>query len=336
MLDRARLFVAERKFLISVGLLNGALAPADAGTAFSDLAEAVVAALFRHTRREFALKHGRLPGEEAAIVGFGRLGSREMTASSDLDLIIVYDHAPDAVSDGERPLPPSQYFSRLTQRLIAALSAPTGEGIAYEVDFRLRPSGRGGAARHEYRSVRKLSAERGVDAGSTWRCRAAAPFAGDAGLMQRVSGVLDALVAKERDPATLAAEVASMRARIEREKAAANVFDVKLARGGLIDCEFAAQFLVLAGLGRVAGETTLETLERAAGEGRIAPDLGERLVLSAALQGALLQITAGVVPEGLFAGRCAGGVEAADGGGCRCGAEECGDWRGAGGCCEFC
>lgn len=115
-------------------------------------------------------------------------------------------------------------------------------------------------------------------------------IAGDSGLMLRASGVLDELVAKERDPSKLASEVASMRARIEREKAAANVFDVKLARGGLIDCEFAAQFLVLAGLGRFAGETTLETLERAAGEGRISPDVGERLVLSAALQGAILQI----------------------------------------------
>ena len=65
------------------------------------------------------------------MLAFGRLGSREMTASSDLDLIIVYDHAPDAVSDGARPLPPSQYYARLTQRLTAALSAPTAEGIAY-------------------------------------------------------------------------------------------------------------------------------------------------------------------------------------------------------------
>jgi glutamate-ammonia-ligase adenylyltransferase len=88
----------------------------------------------------------------------------------------------------------------------------------------------------------------------------------------------------------LASEVASMRARIEREKHAAGPFDVKLARGGLIDCEFAAQFLVLAGLARVSGETTLETLTRAFAEGRIEPGDGERLVLSAALQSAILQL----------------------------------------------
>jgi glutamate-ammonia-ligase adenylyltransferase len=108
--------------------------------------------------------------------------------------------------------------------------------------------------------------------------------------MARVEGILDALVAKPREAERLATDVASMRARIEREKRAAGPFDIKLARGGLTDCEFAAQFLVLGGLGRVAGETTLEILQRAAESGRLAPAEGERLVLSTALQGSLLQL----------------------------------------------
>jgi glutamate-ammonia-ligase adenylyltransferase len=115
-------------------------------------------------------------------------------------------------------------------------------------------------------------------------------IAGDGALMQRVSGVLDSLVAKTRERPKLAADVASMRGRIEREKKATSAFDVKLAKGGLMDCEFAAQFLVLAGLGRRAGETTLETLARAGEEGHAPPDVGERLVLSTALQTAILQI----------------------------------------------
>jgi glutamate-ammonia-ligase adenylyltransferase len=117
--------------------------------------------------------------------------------------------------------------------------------------------------------------------------------------MGRVSGVIDALVGKERDRAKLAADVASMRGRVEREgKAVANPFDVKLARGGLMDCEFAAQFLMLGGLGRVGGETTLETLRRAGYAGHLAPEESERLVLSAALQGALLQIERVASPKG--------------------------------------
>ena len=99
----------------------------------------------QRTEEEFARGTGGSPAARTAIVAFGRLGSREMTAGSDLDLIVVYDHDADAsASDGERPLAPSQYYARLTQRLVAALAAPTAEGVAYEVDLRLRPSGRAG------------------------------------------------------------------------------------------------------------------------------------------------------------------------------------------------
>ncbi len=290
MLDRARLFVAERRFVISVGLLTSALSPPEAGRAFSDLAEAVVRALLTRTEAEFAKSHGRLAGGETAVVAFGRLGSREMTAGSDLDLIVVYKHNADAsASDGKKPLAPSQYYARLTQRLIAALAAPTAEGIAYEVDLRLRPSGQAGPLATSLSSFKHYQ----LNEAWTWEHMAMSrgrAVAGDTKLKARVSKVLDALVEKPRDRATLAKDAASMRARIEREKHASSPFDVKLAVGGLMDCEFAAQVLVLSGLGHVDGATTLETLTHAAAEGRIKSGAGERLVLSAALQAALLQL----------------------------------------------
>src|SRR5690606_2336854 len=89
--------------------------------------------------------HGKLPKGEAVVVALGKLGGREMTAASDLDLMVLYDFDDKAAaSDGPRPLPGMQYYTRLTQRLLAALSAPTAEGTLYEVDFRLRPSGKSG------------------------------------------------------------------------------------------------------------------------------------------------------------------------------------------------
>jgi glutamate-ammonia-ligase adenylyltransferase len=282
-LDRARAFVAERRFLISVGLLNGALAPADAGQAFSDLAEVIVAALFEHTLKEFELRHGRLKVGRATILALGRLGSREMTAGSYLDLIVIYDHDPEAAaSDGGRPLPPSQYYLRLTQRLIAALSAPTGEGVAYPVDLRLRPSGQAGPLATHIESFSHYQ----LNEAWTWEQMAMSrgrAIAGDDVLARRTEDVLAAIASKPRDRKKLASDIAAMRARIEREKSAADRFDVKVARGGLLDCEFAAQFLVLSELPRISGETTQETLERAMGE-------GERFASSAALQTALLQI----------------------------------------------
>ncbi len=289
-LNRARLFAAEQRFLISVGLLKATLKPPEAGKAFSDLAEAVVQALFRRTLEEFERQHGRLPAGRAAILAFGRLGSREMTAGSDLDLIVIYDHAADAIaSDGARPLPPSQYYTRLTQRLTAALAAPTAEGCAYQVDLRLRPSGQAGPLATHIEAFEHYQ----LHEAWTWEHMAMSrgrPIAGEPDLVQRVSVALDRIVAMPRDGQELAADIGAMRGRIEREKPAANSFDVKLARGGLIDAEFAAQFLVLAGLGRKAGETLLETLERAMEKGRLSQAEGDTLLAAASLQTALLQI----------------------------------------------
>src|SRR4029077_10530519 len=87
----------------------------------------------------------RVPGAEFAVIALGKLGGREMTASSDLDLVFVYDvPAGVEVSDGPRPLSPTLYFARLAQRLIAALTTPTSAGTLYDVDMRLRPTGNKG------------------------------------------------------------------------------------------------------------------------------------------------------------------------------------------------
>src|SRR5690606_18357296 len=144
-LDRLRIFAAEQKFLIGVRLLTGAIDAVRAGKAFSDLADLTIGAALEAVKAEFALRHGRVKGGQVAILGMGKLGSRELTAGSDVDLILLYDHDEGAEeSDGERPLAPSHYYARLTQRLIAAVSAPTAEGVLYELDLRLRPSGNKG------------------------------------------------------------------------------------------------------------------------------------------------------------------------------------------------
>ena len=145
MLDRARDFAAEEMFLIGVRLLSGALDPERAGRAYSALAQSLVAALLERVGEAFARDHGRVRGGRVAVIAMGKLGSREMTAASDLDLIVIYDFPADAgESDGARPLGAVVYYTRLTQRLLAALTAPTKAGKLYDVDLRLRPSGRKG------------------------------------------------------------------------------------------------------------------------------------------------------------------------------------------------
>jgi glutamate-ammonia-ligase adenylyltransferase len=189
---------------------------------------------------------------------------------------------------------------RLTQRLIAALSAPTGEGVAYPVDLRLRPSGQAGPLATHIEGFSHYQ----LNEAWTWEHMAMSrgrAIAGDERLAQRVEEALQVIAAKRRDRQKLAGDIAAMRARIERDKSADDPFNVKLARGGLLDCEFAAQFLVLSGCRRIAGEPTLKTLERATGEGLVSIAEGERLASSASLQAALLQIerAAGIDSRGV-------------------------------------
>ncbi len=144
-LDRARIFGQEQKFLIGARLLTMELTPAEAGLAYAHLADVAIRGLLQRVEEEFARRHGRIEGGAAAVVALGKLGGREMTAASDLDLMLLYDADPLTESrGGESSLSAAQYYARLTQRLISALSAPTAEGLLYEVDFRLRPSGNKG------------------------------------------------------------------------------------------------------------------------------------------------------------------------------------------------
>ncbi|WP_185983109.1 bifunctional [glutamine synthetase] adenylyltransferase/[glutamine synthetase]-adenylyl-L-tyrosine phosphorylase [Aureimonas mangrovi] len=262
-LDRLRAFASEQRFLIGVRLLSGAVTGEEAGVAFSDLAEAILAALLKAVTREFAMRHGHVAGGRVALHGLGRLGSRELTATSDVDLILFYDHDEGAEdSDGERPLPVSTYYTRLTQRLISGLTAPMRDGILYEVDFRLRPSGNKGPLATQVDAFRRYQEKEAW----TWERMAltrSRPIGGDAALMEEVAQVVRAVVSAPREPSEVAADAATMRARIERDKPGRGALDLKLRPGGLVDLEFIAQWAILIGLvpAEFVGRPTAEVLE---------------------------------------------------------------------------
>src|SRR5580704_1454688 len=144
-LDTIRLFGQEHMFLIGARILSGSVSAEQAGEVFARLADVLIRAVHREVEEDFAVTYGRIRGQETAILALGRLGAWEMTASSDLDLIVIYDFDQDNPnSDGKRPLYGAQYFARLTQRQISALTVHTNYGALYQVDMRLRPSGRSG------------------------------------------------------------------------------------------------------------------------------------------------------------------------------------------------
>ncbi len=246
-LDRLRIFAAEHRFLIGIRLLNGAIDGVRAGRAFSDLAELMIGKALEAVEAELRRRHGAVAGGRVALLAMGKLGSRELTAGSDVDLILLYDHDAGAEeSDGDKPLAPSQYYARLTQRLIAALSAPTAEGVLYEVDMRLRPSGNKGPVATYVEAFGKY--QRGE--AWTWEHMAltrARPIHGDEELAGHVRGEIEAVLSAPRDRAKTAKEVREMRALIAQEKPPRDDWDFKLKPGGIIDLEFIAQYAVLVG-----------------------------------------------------------------------------------------
>lgn len=247
-LDQARVFAAEQKFLIGIRLMNRTITARQAGLALTDLAEVLLSALLNLARSEFERQHGKIPGGEIAILGMGRLGSADLTAGSDLDLIFLYDHPEDAeASDGPKPLYAQQYFTRFVQRLITAMSAPTAEGVVYELDFRLRPSGNAGPLATNIHSFSKYQREEAW----TWERQAlvrARPVAGDKVLVERVEKEIAEILALLMDRKKIRKEIAEMRETLRQEKPAKNGFDVKMLDGGMIDIEFITQWTRLAGI----------------------------------------------------------------------------------------
>src|SRR5690606_3842589 len=196
-----------------------------AGRAFSHLADLTISAALEAVEAEFVRAHGRVAGGRVASLGMGKLGSRELTAGSDVDLILLYDHDPEAEqSDGPKPLASSLYYGRLTQRLIAAVSAPTAEGVLYELDLRLRPSGNKGPVATHIEAFRKYQREEAW----TWEHMAltrARPVAGDEAFRATVEADVAEILARPRDAAKVFSDAAEMRRTIAEEKPPRDICD---------------------------------------------------------------------------------------------------------------
>ncbi len=268
-LDRLRIFAAEQRFLIGVRLLTGAIRGEVAARAFTHLADLVIEAAVNAVLAEMEAAHGKYPGGRVAVVGMGKLGSFELTAGSDVDLIVLYDYDDAASeSDGAKPLDALRYYTRITQRLISALSAPTAEGVLYEVDMRLRPSGNKGPVATRISTFEKYQRE---DAW-TWEHLAlsrARLICGEASLIKDAERIIADVLAQKRDVAKISTDVAEMRKLIGEEKPPANIWDFKLIPGGLVDLEFVAQYLTLVAPAKglpphVAGESTADVWKRVA------------------------------------------------------------------------
>jgi glutamate-ammonia-ligase adenylyltransferase len=267
-LIEARVWAAEWHFRVGVHHLRGLIDGFEAGTQYADLAGAVVAALWPVVAASFAVKHGAMPGRGAVLVGMGSLGAGRLNAGSDLDLIVIYDAAGVEMSAGPRPLAARLYYARLTQAMVTALTAQMAGGRLYEVDMRLRPSGRQGPVATSVESFRSYQ----MTEAWTWEHLAltrARVLAGDAGLGAEVEALRREVLAEKGRGDRVIPDVAEMRGRLAEAKPGGAEWEAKLGPGKAMDVELLAQMLAL----RVASPA--RSVERQLAAGRTVGEVSQ-------------------------------------------------------------
>lgn len=243
-LDAVRVQVGEMRFALGVQLIEGRHDPVAIAAGYARVAEAAIRRLADCAVREFTAVHGQMPGSEPVILALGRLGGGALTHASDLDLIFLFSGDIGGESDGARPLGSTQYYNRLAQRIIAALSVPTAAGALYEVDTRLRPNGAQGLLSVSFASFAEYQREQAW----TWEhmalCRARVVYGSNESRAQ-LDSIIDKVLHAQRDGDSIRAAALKMREDISAHKKPLGPLDVKLLPGGLVDVEFIVHTLQL-------------------------------------------------------------------------------------------
>jgi glutamate-ammonia-ligase adenylyltransferase len=264
------------------------LVPEKVGAHLAAIADVVIGESLDLAQRALIERHGApsCPDRESppgfAVIGYGKLGSRELGYGSDLDMIFLYEGCEEGSTHGSRPLPNEAFFARLGQRLIHILTTRTPGGILYEVDMRLRPSGKSGPL------VTSLAALSQYQRGHawTWEHQAlvrARPVAGSPALARDFAKVREEILCLPREPAKLKAEVREMREKMAAAQPPhdAGQMDVKHDPGGIVDIEFMVQYWVLRWAHEHPGLTrhteNIHILEALRAEGLLEAERAERL-----------------------------------------------------------
>jgi glutamate-ammonia-ligase adenylyltransferase len=262
-MDVLRIFKNEEIIRIGVSQLNSEINSPTARWLITELAEVCLAAAVEIGLKEMQRRFGALdPAGELpfVILGMGKLGGREMSYLSDVDVIFIYDPKSDQIGR----LSGHEWFSRLASRVMSILSVPTGEGTVFQIDARLRPSGQQGPLVSSLSSFRQYH----QTTSKLWEKQAlikARPVYGPAGLRDEVASIVrDCVLRTEIGPDDLN-EIARLRRRMETELALEDSghVDLKTGQGGLVDVEFftqAKQLLHVKQRPQVLRRNTLEAL----------------------------------------------------------------------------
>jgi glutamate-ammonia-ligase adenylyltransferase len=240
-LDIIRRFNREQKFRIGVLVLQKIMTPAEASISFTILAHICIKYITQNIEAEMRQKY-HLPyavndKNSLCIIGMGSVGAYEMNAASDLDLLMIYDHDLDFENA-------ETYYTKLGKRILTALTVSTTEGLLYEVDMRLRPSGNSGPlVIHYQRFIDYQTTE-----AHTWeKCALTKlyPICGHKELQEKIMHQTQKIIATPHDTTILQNDIHVMRLKLLISRPPLNVWDIKLSKGGLFDLNFIAQYLIL-------------------------------------------------------------------------------------------
>ena len=221
------------------------------------------------------LKSAHRDKPQFAIIAYGKLGGKELGYGSDLDIVFVYE------DDHEQA---GEVYAALVRKLINWLTVKTGEGDLYEIDTALRPNGNSGLLVTSFEAYARYQLQRGSNTAWTWEHQAitrARFVMGTDGLRERFEEVRHAVITAPRDAAALQTEIVTMRGKVRAaHPVKGGKFDVKHSRGGMVDAEFAVQFLVLSQSARhpelVENAGNIALLQRAELAGLLPEDVGQR------------------------------------------------------------
>jgi len=258
-MEALRLFKQTNTLRVAAADVSGAVPVMVVSDYLTGIAEVVLEEAVGIVYRHLVARHGRplcrVDGETVeagfSVIAYGKLGGIELGYGSDLDVVFIHDTRGEAQhTDGDRPLDNPVFFARLAQRLLHVLSTQTPGGVLYEVDTRLRPSGKAGLLATSLEAFARYQREEAW----TWEHQAlvrARAVAGSEPLGQAFADLRAELLTLPRDIAALRAEVRQMRERMRGEKASRDPerFDIKQDRGGITDIEFMVQYAVLAAAG---------------------------------------------------------------------------------------
>ncbi|MEY2617508.1 MAG: hypothetical protein RL522_510 [Pseudomonadota bacterium] len=218
--------------------IEGRLTVEQVADDLSALADAVLRVTARWVWRRLKSRHREEP--QFGIIGYGKLGGKELGYGSDLDIVFVYEDAHETAAET---------YAAFVRKLINWLTTKTAEGDLFEIDTALRPNGSSGLLVTTFDAYANYQQNRGSNTAWTWEHQAmtrARFVLGEAALTQRFDAVREAVISAPRDVQALRAEIVAMRAKVtSAHPVEAGCFDVKHSPGGMVDAEFAVQFLVL-------------------------------------------------------------------------------------------